>query len=159
MPTEPKTEPQRDVGGIVVAALFILLGCLAWWDTFDYTDADSFVFPRTVASVMIVLCIAVIVYSLIRPITSEQAQPGSIARRAGLVVAMLGAAALMPFLGFLLSGLISYLCILVLAMYDPWTRLRLIVYPLVATAVVVGFHFLFLKVFLVPLPVGSWFQG
>lgn len=159
MPTEPKSEPQRDVGGIVIAALFILLGCLAWWDTFDYTDADSFVFPRTVASVMIVLSLALIAVNLVKPVAPEQAQPGSTARRIGLVGAMLGAGALMPFLGFLISGLLAYICILALAMYDPWTRLRLIVYPLVGAAVVVGFHFLFLKVFLVPLPVGSLFQG
>ena len=159
MPTEPTTEPQRDVGGIVIAALFVLLGCVTWWDTFDYTDADSFVFPRTVAGMMVVLSLALITINLVRPVTPEQAQPGSTIRRVGLVGAMLGAGALMPFLGFLLSGLLAYLCILVLAMYDPWTRLRLIVYPLVGAAVVVGFHFLFLKVFLVPLPVGSLFQG
>lgn len=154
-----QTEPKRDTGGIVIAALFVLIGCLTWWDTFDYTDADSFVFPRTVAGVMIVLSLALIALSLIKPVAIEEAQPGSTARRIGLVATMLGAGAMMPFAGFLLSGLTAYLCILVLAMYDPWTRLRLIVYPLVGAAVVVGFHFLFLKVFLVPLPDGSWFQG
>jgi len=156
VPTEDT--PQRDIGGIVIAALLILGGCLTWWDSLDYTDSDSFVFPRTVASAMIVFCLALIVFNLVRPIAPQDNQPGSVARRVGLVVAMLVAAALMPFAGFLLSGLLCFLCILVLAMYDPWTRLRILVYPLVATAVVLGFHFLFLKVFLVPLPAGSWFQ-
>lgn len=156
MPTEQNI--QRDVGGMVVAAVLILLGCLVWWDTLGYADADSFVFPRTVAAAMIVFCIALIVFNLIKPVAQQENQKGSVLRRTGLVAAMLIAGLLMPVLGFLLSGLISFLCILALAMYDPWTPKRLLVYPLVATAVVLGFHFLFLKVFLVPLPVGSWFQ-
>lgn len=156
MPTDNK--PQRDVGGMVIAAILILLGCVAWWDTMGYADADSFVFPRTVGSAMIVFCLILIVFNLVKPVAPQDNQPGSVARRVGLVLAMLIAAGLMPFAGFLLSGLVSFLCILALAMYDPWTRQRLLVYPLVGTAVVLGFHFLFLKVFLVPLPVGSWFQ-
>jgi hypothetical protein len=44
-------------------------------------------------------------------------------------------------------------------MYEPWTRLRVIVYPLVGIAVVLGFYLLFGEILRVPLPVGSLFEG
>lgn len=156
MPTELQS---RDTGGMIVAAIFILIGVLALWDTFDYTDADSFVFPRTVAGAMIVFCIALITWSLLRPIDIEARGAQSTPRRVGLVTAMLIAALLMPYAGFLLSGLVAFGAIVWLAMYDPWTRGRLIVYPLVGTAIVVGFYFMFTKVLLVPLPDGRLFIG
>ncbi len=156
MPTELQS---RDTGGMIVAAIFILIGVLALWDTFDYTDADSFVFPRTVAGSMIVFCIALIAWSLVRPIDVESRGAESTPRRVGLVTAMLIAAVLMPYTGFLLSGLLAFAAIVWLAMYDPWTRGRLIVYPLVGSAIVLGFYFLFTKVLLVPLPTGRLFIG
>ncbi len=156
MPTEAQC---RDTGGIIVAAIFIFIGVLALWDTFDYTDADSFVFPRTVAGAMIVFCIALIAWSLVRPIDAATRGAESTPRRVGLVAAMLVAALLMPYAGFLLSGLLAFAAIVWLAMYDPWTRRRLIVYPLVGSAIVLGFYFLFTRVLLVPLPIGRLFIG
>jgi hypothetical protein len=156
VPTELQS---RDIGGITVAAIFVLIGVLALWDTFDYTDADSFVFPRTVAGSMIVFCIALIAWSLVRPIDVGSRGAESTPRRVGLVTAMLIAALLMPYTGFLLSGLLAFAAIVSLAMYDPWTRGRLIVYPLVGSAIVLGFYFLFTKVLLVPLPTGRLFMG
>ena len=71
---------------------------------------------------------------------------------------MLASTALMPWLGFLISGLAAFISIMFIAMYDPWTRLRVFVYPLVCGAVVLGFYFLFAELLLVPLPVGSLFE-
>ncbi len=154
MPTEQQS---RDTGGMIVAAICILIGVLALWDTFDYTDADSFVFPRTVAGSMIVFCIALIAWCLVRPIDVVSRRAESTPRRIGLVTAMLVTALLMPYTGFLLSGLLAFAAIVWLAMYDPWTRGRLIVYPLVGAAIVLGFYVLFTKVLLVPLPSGRFF--
>ena len=44
------------------------------------------------------------------------------------------------------------------AMYDQWTRFRLIVYPLVGVGIVIGFYAIFAKVLLVPLPMGLLFE-
>ncbi len=144
---------------MVVAAIFIFVGVLALWDTLDYADADSYVFPRTVAGSMIVFCIASIGWSLARPFDRQARGPESTVRRVGLVISMLIAALLMPYTGFLISGLAAFLAIIMLAMYDPWSPGRLFIYPLVGAAVVLGFYFLFSKVLLVPLPAGRLFNG
>lgn len=152
------TDGRRDAGGIVVAAVFIFLGGLAIWDSLDYADADSYVFPRTIAGAMIVFSLALIAWNLARPVAPEPAPPGSTPRRVGLVVAMLAAALSMPYTGFLIAGLGAFAAITAVAMYDPWTRGRLLLYPLVGTAIVFGFYVLFTRVLLVPLPVGKFFQ-
>ncbi len=152
------TERRRDVGGTVCAALFILLGVFALYDTTQMVDRDSSVFPRAIVGAMMILSMVVIVGNLVRPGgAAKEHQPGSTARRGALVAAMLAATFLMPYLGFLLSGLLAFAALAVIAMYDPWTRFRLIVYPLVSLAIVFGFYTLFKKVFLVPLPEGALF--
>lgn len=162
MRTDNETEfVRRDTGGMVVAAVFILVSVVALWDTTNMVDADSYVFPRTIAIAMIIFSILLIVWNLIRPEpgNGEAPTPGaSTVRRVGLVAAMLLSTALMPWLGFLVSGFAAFISIMVIAMYDPWTRFRKLVYPLVCAAFVAGFYFLFAQLLLVPLPVGSLFE-
>lgn len=152
---------RRDVGGMIAAAAFILLGAAALWDTTRMMDADSYVFPRTVAIAMIVFSLTLIVWNLVLPGAGEarpEAPGASTTRRVALVAAMLISAALMPVTGFFIAGLGAFFCIMLIAMYDPWTRFRLVVYPVVAVAVVLGFHLLFSKLLQVPLPAGSLFD-
>lgn len=152
---------ERDVGGMVTAAVFILVAVVALWDTTNMVDADSFVFPRAVAIAMIIFCMLLIAWGLIRPIPGdgEASAPGaSTTRRVSLVAAMLGSTALMPWLGFLISGFAAFVSIMLIAMYDEWSPFRKLVYPLVCAAFVVGFYFLFAELLLVPLPVGSLFE-
>jgi len=162
VPTESSRQPpRRDVGGMVTAAVFILIAVIALWDTTNMVDADSYVFPRAIAISMIVFSLLLIVWNLVRPsgADGEAGPPGaSTPRRLALVAAMLLSAFLMPVVGFLVSGLFAFLAIMLTAMFDPWTRFRLVVYPLVAVAVVLGFYFLFGELLLVPLPVGSVFD-
>ena len=152
----PTDTGRRDLGGLILAMVFIGIGGVTIWDTFDYGDPDSYAFLRAIAGALIVSSIALIAWTLIRPPAPQTNPPGSTPRRAGLVFAMLAAAFLMPTLGFVLSGLISFGVILGLAMYDPWTRFRLVIYPMAGTAIVIGFYLLFSRVFLVPLPTGVW---
>ena len=143
----------RDLGGLVCAALFILGGCLALWDTTQMVDADSYVFPRAVAIAMIVFSIAFIVWNFVHPATEGlEAGPGSTPRRIGLVLTMLGCAVIMPYTGFVIAGAAAFFILMVIAMYEKWTHGRLVVYPLVCLAVVFGFYALFAKALLVPLP-------
>ena len=65
----------------------------------------------------------------------------------------------MPWIGFLVSGVLAFVAILLIAMYDPWTRFRTIVYPIAGLTIVVGFYLLFKEVLQVPLPVGSLLDG
>ena len=158
---QAQTTVQRDVGGMVTAAVFILVAVIALWDTTNMVDADSYVFPRAVAISMIAFCLMLIVWGLIRPASGngEASAPGaSTVRRVSLVLAMLVSTALMPWLGFLISGFAAFVLIMLIAMYDQWTPFRKLVYPLVCAAFVLGFYFLFAELLLVPLPVGSLFE-
>jgi putative tricarboxylic transport membrane protein len=145
---------------MVAAAAFILLAALALWDTTTMTDSDSYVFPRTVAIAMIAFCLLYVVWQLIRPgaADGEAGSGGSTPRRVGLITAMLGSTVLMPWLGFVISGLGAFGAITMVAMYDRWTQRRVLVYPLVGLAIVVGFYALFARLLLVPLPLGTLFE-
>ena len=161
MPTDSGTrQTPRDVPGMVMAVVFILIAAVALWDTTNMADSDSYVFPSAVAIAMIVFSIALIVWNLVFPSGGNgEAIPGaSTPRRVALVAAMLISTALMPYLGFLVSGVAAFAAVMLVAMYDPWTRYRKIVYPLVCVGVVLGFYTIFAKVLLVPLPVGLLFE-
>ena len=161
MPTDSGAQQRpRDVPGMLIAAAFIFIAALALWDTTNMADPDSYVFPSAVAVAMIVFSIALIVWNLVFPSggNAEAMPDASTPRRVALVAAMLISVALMPYLGFLVSGLAAFAAIMLVAMYDPWTRYRKIVYPLVCIGVVLGFYTVFAKVLLVPLPVGLLFE-
>ncbi|WP_282606770.1 tripartite tricarboxylate transporter TctB family protein [Pelagibius sp. Alg239-R121] len=156
-----ESKSRSDLAGTVTAVVFILMACLALWDTTSMTDSDSYVFPRAIAAAMIVFCILLIAYNFIkRPADEAAGGTGSAStpRRVGLVAAMLGASLVMPWVGFLLSGFCAFGAIMLFAMYDPWTGRRRIVFPVAGLAIVLGFYTLFSKVLLVPLPVGVWFR-
>lgn len=161
MPTDSGVNQKpRDVSGMLMAVVFILIAAVALWDTTHMADSDSYVFPSAVAIAMIVFSVALIVWNLVFPSGGNgEVMPGaSTPRRVALVAAMLISTALMPYLGFLVSGLAAFAAIMLVAMYDPWTRYRRIVYPLVCVGVVLGFYTMFAKVLLVPLPVGLVFE-
>jgi hypothetical protein len=151
---------RSDIPGIGMAVLFIVVGLFVIYDTTTYQDLDSAVFPRTVAIIMIFFSILLIVWNLLKPQVAEAAEGegGSIVRRVVLVVVMIAASAAMPFIGLLLSALISFGALMAVAMFEPWTRNRVIVYSISAVVLVVGFHWLFGEIFQVPLPVGSLFE-
>lgn len=145
----------------IMALLFIAIGGIVVWDTTSYTDADSYVFPRTVAGAMIGLSILLILQwmlGLSGPARPDQVEglTQSITRRVLLVSAMVAAALAMPYLGFLITGLIAFAIILLASMYDPWTPYRIIVYPLSGIGIVIGFYLLFARVLQVPLPQGPF---
>ena len=155
MPTE-SSGTQRDIGGIVFSALFVLVGVYALWDTEDMSPLGR-VFPMTMASAMIVFALVYIGYALIRPRASTGTPPGaqSTPRRVALVGVMFAWVAAMPWLGFALAGVGGFLLLVAVAHHDRWTRARLLVYPLVGIAVVAGFHALFVYALKVPLPRGT----
>jgi len=150
----------RDTNGMIMCALLILVGVAALWDTARMVDSDSYVYPRAVAALMIIFCLFYIGRALIMPpkvqtesLEAETAQRGgSTPRRVALVAALFGSAFIMPYVGFLISGLVTFGVLMLISMYDPWTKFRKIVFPLVGAAIVLGFHFLFKVVFMVPLP-------
>lgn len=161
--SSPTTQhEQSDMGGIIVSVLMIMIGVIAIWDTTSMIDSDSYVFPRVVAGSMIALSILFIVKQFFIPSMGRNDEAGSAGgshiRRVCLVVAMVVCALLMPLIGFLLSGILAFMAIMMLAMYDEWTVKLRVVFPLVGVAIVGGFYLMFAKLLLVPLPVGVIFE-
>src|SRR3546814_4692035 len=76
--------------GTIIAAAFILLGAVFWWDTKDMSDPDSYVFPRSIIVLMIAFSLLLILRNLAfgggRPRSADE---GSWPRRIGLVAVML----------------------------------------------------------------------
>ena len=155
-----KSVHNRDMASMVMACLFIIMGVVALWDTTNMMDSDSYVFPRAIAIAMILLSLALIVWKLAKPAAKKDAEGigASNFRRIALVGVMLLSCLLMPWLGFLISGFATFFLLMLVAMYDPWTRTKIIIYPLIAVVVVLGFYGLFAHLLQVPLPVGTLFE-
>lgn len=164
MSNDDQPAPAGDVGTAIIAALMVIFGAAAITDTYSYFDFDSAMFPRTIAVVLILLALAVLVRWLAQRTgvigagQYEAAENGaSWPRRIALIAVMLAASLAMPWVGFLVAALVSFALLLVIAMHDPWTPVRIVVYPLVGLAIVVGFYILFAELLMVPLPDGRWF--
>ncbi len=160
MPTKYMSGKGKDVGGLIMSSLFIVIALVALWDTTHMLDSDSYVFPRVIAIAMIILNIILIGRNLLH-LTDENEEPkagASTFRRVALIVGMLVSCIMMPFLGFMVSGVLTFLFLMLVSMFDQWTAKTRIIYPLVAIVLVIGFYMLFSKLLLVPLPVGSLFQ-
>ncbi len=148
---------RRDFGAVAVSAVLVAFGIVALIDTTTYSDADSAVFPRTVASAMIVFALLAAVRTLLRLEAAVDKPEGSALRRIALPILMIAGAAAMPWIGFLTSMILMFLAILIAAMHDRWTGFRLAVYPVAGIIIVIGFYALFRYAFLVPLPDGRLF--
>ena len=113
-------ELQRDTATIIMACLFIIVAGISLWDTTHMLDADSYVFPRAIAIAMIIFSLMLIVWHLVQPRMErkEETTEASTLRRVSLVVVMLGACFLMPWLGFLIPGIATFVLLMWIAMYD-----------------------------------------
>jgi len=160
MQNNQNTIPGRDTAGMVMACLFILLAVVSLWDTTSMLDSDSYVFPRAIAIAMILFCLILIIWNLLKSVAEkkEVITDASGIRRTLLVGVMLFSCVFMPWLGFLISGFTTFSLLMLVSMYEEWTLKRKLIYPLVAVSVVTGFYTLFSKLLLVPLPIGLLFE-
>ena len=160
MTSSQKANITGDTGGTVICCIFIILAAISLWDTTHMLDSDSYVFPRAIAISLIILSISLIVWNMTHPDVTQQQRPQneSTVRRTLLIALMLVSCFSMPWLGFLISGIITFLLLMVVAMYHEWDTRKRIIYPLIAVAIVVGFYTLFSRVLLVPLPTGLLFE-
>jgi putative tricarboxylic transport membrane protein len=148
----------RDVRGTIGALIFIVIGAIGWWQIRNAPSPQAVMFPRTVIGLMVLFCLLVIVRNLLGRATPEARQPiGSIARQIGLLAAMVLATLAMPYIGFVIAALAAYIAIMAVAMYERWTPARRLLYPLSGVVVVLGFYYIFLHMFQVPLPEPAWF--
>lgn len=147
------TRPRPHYAGIAGAAFFIAAGALALWHSREFSALGA-VFPRTMAALMIVLSIAYIATTLLRPRGAEPQPPGSAWRRGGLMVVFLAWSLLLEPLGFLTSSIAAFAAILVIANYDRWTPRTVVAYGLAGAVVLGGLYAIFRYVLQVPMPTG-----
>ncbi len=155
-----QSDESVDYGGAIVALLFIAFGAFAIYDTTTYGDPDSAVFPRTVAIALVAISVIYLLTWIIgRAGPAGYNERGSWPRRIAFVVVMLLAVLAMPWVGFILSAIVSFALLMVIAMYDRWTLKRVAIYGSIGVAIVFGFYALFAQFLLVPLPKGWLFHG
>lgn len=146
-------KPRPDTPGIIGAVVFIVFGVLAIYYSREFSPLGS-VFPRTIATTMIVLCVMYIVVALIRRKPQAAPQPGSTPRRVLLALTMLAWALLLEPLGFLSTSIISYAAILGIANYDRWTPRSAVIYTAIGAVVIGVLYGTFRFVLQVPFPSG-----
>ena len=144
---------QRDVRGIVASLVFAAIGILAIYYSRDFSALGA-VFPRTIAAVMIVLCVVYVAVALLRPVKIEEPQPGSAGRRIALVITMLAWALLLEPVGFLATSIVCFAAALVIANYDRWTSRLAVTYAAVGILVLGALYGVFSYVLQVPFPKG-----
>ncbi len=150
-------EPQPggpDYLGIAGCAFFIVMGALALWYSREFTPLGS-VFPRTIATLMVVLSIAYIAVTVLRPRGIQPQPAGSPWRRGGLMAVFVAWSLLLEPVGFLSTSIAAFVAILVISNYDRWTPRMAVAYGLVGAVVLGGLYAIFRFVLQVPLPAGA----
>ncbi|WP_168380964.1 tripartite tricarboxylate transporter TctB family protein [Modicisalibacter radicis] len=151
------TEPTQRVAArgsdacLAVAMLGIALGAL--WFSADISIMAS-VFPRTIAVLVLIFSAALLLRSLLAKPTRPRPEPGSVARRLGLIVVLLLWSLTLKWLGFVTSSLLSAACLALLSHYHGWTPRRAAGYATVLLLIIALFYVLFAIILNVPLPVG-----
>lgn len=163
----PSRSGRRDWPGMIMAILFILLGLWVLQQSHAMSAMGS-IFPRAIAIAMIVFSIGLLIVNLWRTrgarggttVPDETVPAGtaeSTPRRLALVGLLVAWALLLPVIGFLVTSIIAFLGILVVANYDSWTLKRMVVYAAISAVTVLAFYLLLVQVLLVPMPVGLLF--
>jgi putative tricarboxylic transport membrane protein len=151
------TEQARDRGGMAFCAGFIAIGALALYYTKDMTALGA-VFPRTVASAMMLFSIGYLLRQWWRPAAPVQRHDrGSWARRLLLVAVMFAWAVLLDRLGFLSTSIVGFFILLAVANYDRWTRQRIVGYMFASLIILFGLYSVFHFGLQVPMPYGVFF--
>jgi hypothetical protein len=147
-----------DRGGIAVA--FAALGVAGYvlWEAQDFSALGA-VFPRFIAGAVGLAALGLLAAALFgrqRPAADEG---GSDLRRGALAAALTAWAALIPFAGFLVSSLLGFFAVGLVAKYEAWPPARWLVFAFSALATIVSMYALFTAALDVPLPAGSLFGG
>lgn len=118
---------------------------------------DAAVFPRTIAIAMLVFCALAALRTLVARIVTDEPSGGSWPRRIALPLVMLIAAMLVPQIGFLASGLLMGLSLMVVAEYRPHGATGWLVLGASVALAIVAFTLAFRDLLAVPLPAGRLF--
>ncbi|MFV0513808.1 MAG: tripartite tricarboxylate transporter permease [Jhaorihella sp.] len=140
----------RDLAGIGAMAA---VGAVAVWQC-TTLNPEAAVFPRTIALGMLVLCAMAALETLLTRRVVEDRSSGSSIRRLAVPAAMGIGVALVPLLGFALSGIIMAAGLMLAAEHDRRSARSWILLALGVALVILGFTFGFRNLLSVPLPQG-----
>ncbi len=144
---------QWDKGGLIACMVFLLLGAVIWWVSADYSPLGS-VFPRTIATLMMLLSVLYIILRARKSVPVQAEAGGSVLRRASMFAIMLLWALAFTHIGFLVTSLICFALVLVVANYDRWTLRSMAVYAVSGVVIIGVLYVLFKEILQVPLPAG-----
>jgi putative tricarboxylic transport membrane protein len=144
----------RDYSGMIVAALFIALGAWVILESRQLSPMGS-VFPFSIATAMIACSIILIIGNFIRPgaLTSSVLDGRhSTPRRVSLAAVMVIWALIMSRAGFIFSGIVAFILLMLIAEYDRWKLRRFLAQAGIGVALVAVAYFLMRDVLLIPVP-------
>ena len=157
MPLEPPAV-RRDPASLILALVLVLIGGYVLFATASMSAMGA-VFPRTIAIVMIVTSVLLAAVKLYRPSVRDEAgeESGSPVRRMALIGVVLAWAVLFPYVGFVVTGLVAFFLVCLIAEHDPLTVPRLLLFAAVDLVLVVGAWLLLASALNVPFPRGVLF--
>ncbi|MBB4003545.1 tripartite tricarboxylate transporter TctB family protein [Aurantimonas endophytica] len=153
----------HDVPGTILAAVFVALGAFLILQTDSMSPMGS-VFPITVSVAMIVFALALILRNVVLgmravPVTAPaEAQPEasheSMPRRLLFLLAMIVWIVLIPILGFLVSSVLAYFAIMLVATHDRMSLREGATLVVIGLAILTVFYLVMARVLLIPMPTG-----
>ena len=154
---EPVAVRGHDWGAVALAAIFLAIAGLAYWDAMSMSAMGS-IFPKTIAVLLAAMSAALIVLGVMgrnRPVPTETAvRPVSNIRRAILVAIFVVWVWLLPFVGFIVTSFTAFVAMAVVGEHDPVPARTWLVRGLVAIATVAVFWWLMADVLLLRMPRG-----
>ncbi|MBO9457025.1 tripartite tricarboxylate transporter permease [Paracoccus sp. R12_1] len=155
IPDEVKT---RSIPSIIIAVIFVLIGIWIIMGARSMSMLGA-VFPVTIAVALIALSLLLIGQQLRRPAGPAEGivldEGGK--RRLALGAAMMGWVVLMPELGFLVTSLIAFALIMVIANYDRVPARTWAIWLISGAVICTGFWWLMANVLLLRMPAGIFF--
>jgi|GEM_PF-450954 len=145
----------RDVYGLAFCVLFLMVGGAIWWASIDYSELGA-VFPRTIATLLILLSATNIVRVIFWPQVTEYDFDGSNIRRLLLFFTLIVWAFTLEVFGFLTTSIVGFILILLISNYDKWTLKRALGLVLSGLFILIFLFVIFKVVLHVPLPTGMF---
>ncbi|MBP0484957.1 tripartite tricarboxylate transporter permease [Sagittula salina] len=140
----------RDLAGIGTMAAVAII---ALWQC-STLNLEAAVFPRTIATGMLVLCGLAALETILTRRVVEDRSSGSLPRRAGVPLAMAAGIALAPVLGFAAAGIVMAAGLMLCAEHDRRSARGWVILGISTAAVIVIFTMGFREALMVPLPRG-----
>lgn len=150
---------QRDIGSLGCTIVLIMLGALFYYDTTTMVDSDSYVFPRAIILIMIIISLIRVSLDVLTPTEEDRDNLSYNHIRGLMLVLVMGLSiSLIPSIGFYLAIMLAFICIMYLSMYDSWQGPKRWMYPVIAVILVSFLYLLFENAFKVQFPVGALFS-